>query len=204
MVALSVLGILLACMIYFESRTAGRSFRTLLALHVFMMTMGYLVSFAVNALTVWSVLVRATGRWSDWHTYAMRSTAWWLTMTGLALTALGLVLGSFGTREKWGTYWSWDIAQVGSLGVLASYCVMLACLLRQRSSRFAELVVGVLGNAVVSLSWCGLHMFGRGMLPSSDSSHIANAMGGFVVFQVIVLAVSCIPVRESPERFTIV
>src|SRR5262249_9687377 len=70
------------------------------------------------------------------------------------LTVIGVILAMFWAKAAWGRYWAWDIKETGAFVVVVwQLCFLFA-------HRFAcmergILVMSVLGNIVVGLSWFG-------------------------------------------------
>jgi hypothetical protein len=186
-----VLVIALACMLGLALRHG--KIRPLLASHVFAVTAGYTATFAVGLLGAWSILTRAMSGWDARRAQALRSAARKLTIAGLVLTAVGVALGCWWARENLGRYWDWDPREIGALGVLAWYGLMVACLLVRPSAERIGMLLAVAGNVVVSLSW-----FGPALLPDphsygGPSPWMLGFLIAFVVAQLLILGVALVP-----------
>jgi hypothetical protein len=173
--------------------------RPLLAAHVFAVTAGYTTTFAVGLLAVWSIFTRAVHGWDARRTEAVRATAWKLTLAGLVLTGVGVGLGCWWARDNLGRYWGWDPKEVGALGVLAWYGLMVWCLQWRPRSERAGMLMGVVGNVVVSLSWFGaalvadVHSYG---IPP----YLPVCLAGFVISQLLIFGVAFVPPGRLARR----
>ncbi len=172
----------------------------LLAGHLFAVTAGYTLAFAVGTLAAWSILARLLRGRDDWRAEAFRSTARLLATLGLPLTAVGVVLGAWWAREHLGRAWGWDPREIGGLSVLVWYGLMLVGLARRRTE-LAGLLLGVLGNVVGSLSW-----FGANLLVAQHTYGMPTAwvglLGAFVLLQMLLLGMALIPAGRLTRRGT--
>jgi hypothetical protein len=192
------LGILVAlglCMAWLLlSRLWQGQMEPLLAAHIFTVTLGYTASFAVGALAVWSILVRAARGWDVHRSEALRAVVWKLTGVGLGLTIVGVLLGAWWAGEHLGRSWAWDPKEIGGSCVLVWYGVMLLCLLRGAGGARTGMLLGIAGNVVVSLSWFGPAL----VAPRQGHSYgfpttFALCLLGFVVVQLLLLALAFVP-----------
>jgi hypothetical protein len=165
----------------------------LLAAHVFTVTLGYSVTFAVGALAVCSILTRALRGWDAHRAAALRAVVCKLTMAGLALTAIGVALGGVWAREHWGRLWGWDLVEIGGLSVLTWYTVMLVCLRAGAAGERAGMLLGVAGNVVVSLSWFGPRL-------AEHFTAAAWILVAFVTAQIVLFAVAFVPAGRLARR----
>jgi Cytochrome C assembly protein len=190
MLALAGLG---ACLAWFLVRELGHGkIEPLLGGHVFLVTLGYSAMFAVGALAAWSLVTRAVLGWDARHAVALRAAALRLCVVGLGLTAVGVVLGSLWAHDHLGRYWGWDALEVGALGVLAWYGVMLAWLRWRPSTGVAGMLLGVVGNVVVSLSWFGPRLIDSG-LHAYGYSWVGTFLAVFVGANLVFLMLALVP-----------
>jgi hypothetical protein len=169
----------------------AKGIQPLLASHVFAVTVGYTTTFAVGALAVWAIFTRVLSGWDERRALALRATAWKLTLGGLVLTALGVLLGSWWASDHLGRWWGWDLVEVGGLSVLVWYCVALACLLWGPTGGKVEMLLGLVGNVVVGLSWFGPALArGHGY---DSLTPMAILLFGFVLAQVLILGIVFVP-----------
>jgi hypothetical protein len=196
----AVAAVVLAWLLVADLRR-GATLSPLLAVHVLAVTLGYTSTFAVGALAAWAVLSRAVGGWDARRSAALRAAAWKLTIPGLALTAVGVVLGGWWAQQNWGRFWDWDLKETGGAAVVAWYALMLACLCGRRFGDRAALLLGVAGNVVVSLSWFGPALVpGRGLHAYGYPTYLAWLLGGFVFTQLLVLGLALVPVGGLVRR----
>jgi hypothetical protein len=148
---------------FIVSRLADRPGGALLAFHVFFLTVGYTAVFAVGAIAVWSIILRAVRGWTDNEQTSLRSAICWWTAGGLALTLLGFVLGGIWARGQWGHFWNWDAREFAAVALLFWNGLVLGSLAwRPRNERLAMLL-GLAGNAVVFACWFGPAILNTGL-----------------------------------------
>jgi hypothetical protein len=171
----------------------------LIAVHVFTVTAGYLAMFAVGTLAAWSLLIRALRGWTEHRATAFRAYALRMTLGGVVLTLLGVATGAWWARDHLGRFWGWDGKEIGGLAVLAWHGLMLVGL-QVRKPVLTPVLLGVLGNLVVSLSWFGpaaaasTHAYGQ--------TGFATGLAAFVVLQGLILLLGLLPERQLVSRRT--
>jgi hypothetical protein len=171
-------------------RLGNGRFTPLLAAHVFAVTIGYVTTFAVGGMAVWAVL-SADGRLGSF-----RSAAGRFTLVGLALTAVGVVLGAVWAKEHLGRYWGWDARETGAVFVVAAGLAMLCFALRPAGGSMA-LFLGLIGNIVVSLAW-----FAPPLMESTRAGGQTAAgygLAAFVATQLILLALAYRRTLRTPS-----
>jgi ABC-type transport system involved in cytochrome c biogenesis permease subunit len=117
-----------------------------------------------------------------------------LTGAGLALTVVGVLLGAWWAREHLGRFWAWDLLEIGGGSVLVWYGLTLFCLLCATGGARTEMLLGVAGNIVVSLSWFGPHLVApRQAHAYGFPTTAALCLLGFVAVQLLLLLLAFIP-----------
>ena len=127
----------------------------LLAFHVCSLVVGYTAVFAIGGLAAGLIIARAVSGWTERQSAALCSAVRWWTGTGMALTLLGIVLGSFWARDHMGRFWGWDFREIGALSVLLWNAAVLGLLAwRPRNERLMMLLCQA-GNLLVVCCWFG-------------------------------------------------
>lgn len=79
------------------------------------------------------------------------------------LTAAGIILAMVWAKAEWGRYWAWDIKEIGAfIVILWQLCFLFAHRIACHTAR-GILVMSVLGNIVVGLSWFGANLLDDGL-----------------------------------------
>jgi len=198
------LGGMLICglaMLWFVARgmTIGK-FRALLAVHVLTVVIGYVAMYMIGMLAAWAILSRAVAGWDGARNGAFRTALSRLAGIAIAGTAIGIVLGSFWARDNLGRYWAWDAREVGGTAVLAWACVVFACAKNRSTSTVAVMVVAVMANVVVSLSWWGPGLIEDRHLYGAKTTGLGTALGSFVVAQLLIACAAMLPSRSLNGR----
>jgi hypothetical protein len=183
---LALLGIVLAWLVC-TSLFQGK-FGVLLAGHVFTIILGYATTFAVGFLAVWALLSRVVAGAEARQGEGFRAAAVALAAAGLVLTAVGVVLGGWWAADNLGRFWGWDAKEIGGLSVLGWNVVLLLWLRYRPTVVLVGMVLGGVGNVVVSLGW-----FGPALLDNRLSYGFGPPLLGFVIVQVLLLLLALVP-----------
>ncbi|MDB5293342.1 MAG: cytochrome biosis protein [Phycisphaerales bacterium] len=202
-VATGSLALVVAALTWFMiARLAAGAFRPLLAIHIVLITAGYVAVFAAGFLGVYAVLIRAIAGWNDHQDAALRTTGARIALFAVVTTLLGVTLGAWWARENLGRWWAWDPKEIGGICVLAWSWVLYRCFRSWHSTPQARMCIAVMGNMVVALAWFGpvlppgLHTYGD---PSSLGGML---LGGFLIAQMLVIYLTLLPAGVlRPGRF---
>jgi hypothetical protein len=197
--ALGCLGIWLAWMLM--GKLVHGMMEPVLAGHLFAVTIGYAALFGVGVLGAWSLCVRAVRGWDTGHGQALRSVTRRLSGAGLALTAGGVLLGAWWARDHLGRFWAWDWREIGGLGMLAWFLVMLLTTRGRQASGPAVMLLAVCGNVVAAL--CS---FGPALVEARHSYGLSGSLGlwlaGFILSQLVILLLGLTPTGWLARRRT--
>jgi hypothetical protein len=162
----------------------------LLAAHVGTVTLGYTGSLLVGFLAICYVVRRLFRDLSGGQMQSLRNTAFTLTTVATVLTLAGVLLGCVWAKDHLGRYWGWDPKETGGACVLAWDLAMLLLWRRVAAAGRIVILLGILGNIVVSLAWFAaappplftgllvfsftqVVLFGMGFLPAGRYSRAA-------------------------------
>ena len=141
-----------------------RPINLLLAAHVFLVGLGYTITFLIGALGICFVGQRCLSGFSPGRLRSLPRLSFKLGCVAAGLTAAGITFGMIWAKPEMGRYWDWDIRETGGFAIILWQTFFL---LMHRFSRFHTrgiLVTSLLGNGVVSLGW-----FGASLLSSPQS-----------------------------------
>ena len=157
---------------FIASRLLKGKIDTLLAFHVLTITLGYAAVFSISAIAAWSVLSRTFRGWSDTETEVLSRTTWYITVSALVLTIIGMVLGGFWVYSQTGQYWSWNPKEIGGVTLVAWNALVLVLLNRRKNERIG-MVLGLMGCALVTLCWFGPIFVSSGALYGQRGSEMS-------------------------------
>ncbi|MCX5660122.1 MAG: cytochrome c biogenesis protein CcsA [Planctomycetota bacterium] len=110
------------------------------------------------------------------------------------LSFVGTVLGGIWADQSWGRFWGWDPKENGALLIVLWNALILHArwggLVRERGIA----VLAVFGNVVTSWSWFGVNMLGVGLHSYGFMDGGWAWLSGFMISQLLVMAVGAIPV----------
>jgi hypothetical protein len=177
------------CYIVFSMRH-----RPLLAAHVALITTGYCAVFAVGFLAVIAAITRAISGWSAARQRAFQSAGRKLALVAAATTLAGVALGTVWAHIHMGRWWAWDEKEVGGACVLAWSVLLVRCFApTSRLNEVGPMLLGVIGNAVVAVSWFGPVVFNPrhsyGLSPTIPGA----VLGIFVIAQMGIVYLSLLP-----------
>jgi hypothetical protein len=163
-------------------RFAGRPSDYLLSVHVFAITMGYLLTFLLGALGICYVSQRSLGELTPSLTQSLNRISFGFGMSALVLTAIGTILAMLWAQRAWGRAWAWDPKELGGLATLAWLTCVTISARRERTRTRAVMLMNVLGNIVVGIAWFGTAGYGRfGRLPASTGVPIFSILCGLII-----------------------
>jgi hypothetical protein len=168
----------------------------LLGFHVFSVTVGYTAVLAVGFLALWATILHALGR-LDRRRAALRTTGARLATLAAIATALGCALGAWWARDHFGRWWAWDPRELGGVAVLGWSVLLLAGFRLRDASLPVLLLLGVMGNLVVALSW-----FGPVLIETQHSygfSTMGMALGIVIAINIVALYMAIRPGRPGPK-----
>ena len=134
----------------------------LLALHVFLVGLGYTTTFLIGALGLCFVGQRCFSDPCRLRSHSLPRVTYILACIGVNMTTAGVVLGMIWTKLEWGRYWAWDAKETGAFAVLLWQLVFLFVHQFAGITARGILTVSLLGNIIVSLGWFGANLISNG------------------------------------------
>jgi len=123
-----------------------------------MVTLGYTTTFLVGALGICFVGQRCLSDFAPLRMRSLPRVTFKLGCVAAGLTAAGIILGMVWAKAEWGRYWAWDAKEIGGFAAIVwQICFLFAHRFAGGNVR-GVLVMSVLGNIVVSLSWFGANL----------------------------------------------
>jgi hypothetical protein len=147
-------GLAMVCLLYFISQMAQSGpLDGLLLAHVSSITLGYLLTYAIGILALCYALRRmvrdlCVGQQTSWLRALQRINA-----IAFALTFLGTALGGLWAYREWGSFWNWDLREIGALATVIWQGVLLVSLWRWADKIRWLVCWGVFGDVVVTFAW---------------------------------------------------
>jgi hypothetical protein len=165
--------------------------RPLLAAHVLIITIAYCSVFAVGFLAAVATVVRALKGWDDCR-HSFRVAAARLSALAFFASIPGILLGALWAHDHLGGWWAWDSREIGGLCVLAWSAILLKCFSTRTIPPQLLMLLGIIGNIVVAISWFG---------PSTASTHgygfrpslIGALLSAFVILQMVLVYLALLP-----------
>ncbi len=181
-----------------------------LATHVVCITLGYSTTFlagflaiyylfAVHLPRLWGGRARLDKQGAD----QLMKMVYGTLCFALFFSFIGTVLGGLWADDSWGRFWGWDPKENGALIIV----LWNALVLHARWGKLvgpvglATLVVG--GNIVTTWSWFGVNELGVGLHAyGANESSTTTWLLAFVVSQLAVIALGCLPLKQRPVAET--
>ena len=132
----------------------------LLAVHMGLVTVGYVAAVCAGLLAACFLAVRLARDPLPGEKRTLRRAARRLALCATAFTAAGIALGALCPFEKRGWFFGLSTHEVGGLAILAWNGVLLGALLRMRPSARIErrMLLAIGASALVHLGWFGAHL----------------------------------------------
>lgn len=142
----------------------------LLAIHVFVITLGYTIPLLIGGLGICFVSQRCFGDFTTSRLQSISRVSFVLSALALLLTTLGVVLGMLWAKISWGRYWGWDVKEIGASCVVVWEVIYLLAHRFSKNSPRGVLTISMFGNIVVSFAWFGPHLSGAVQYGTFNSS----------------------------------
>lgn len=107
----------------------------------------------------------------------------------------GTVLGGLWADDSWGRFWGWDPKENGALIIVMWNALVLHARWDRMIGERGLAVLAIGGNIVTSWSWFGVNELGIGLHSYGFTEGVLLALGLFVVSQLALMAVGCLPTR---------
>jgi hypothetical protein len=164
--------------------------KTLLWLHTACVSVGYVLSFGVSGLAVLYALRRTLSDLARGQQVFWMKSLYWTTISALAFTGAGFVLGGVWAARNLGHFWNSDPREFGAILVIAWLTVLLAITQYLRWL----LCAAILGNLVVIFAWFITPMVQRDMVHMVQSSAMVLTLSIVVVSHLLLVASTIAPV----------
>jgi hypothetical protein len=130
-------------------------FDQLLTVHVIAVTLGYTATLLAGILSASYVLARPFRDLNPGQIRSVARSLGILTWVAAMGTALGIVLGTCWAKDHLGRYWAWDAVEIGAALILVWDVVMIVFWWRWSANQHTGILLGLVGDVVVSVGWFG-------------------------------------------------
>jgi ABC-type transport system involved in cytochrome c biogenesis permease subunit len=169
-----------------------------LTVHVLTITLGYAAFFLGVALGHLNLALYffAPGRRELLRTMSL--FLYRALQAGTLFLAAGTLLGGVWASYSWGRFWGWDPKETWALIALLSYLAILHGRFLGWIRDFGLAVGALLGGLTVLMAWYGVNfILGTGLHSYGFGSGGYVYVGGFVAFEVAVIAAAFLRVRAA-------
>jgi len=168
-----------------------------LATHVVVVTAGYSATFLAGFLGIIYIIRGVFTRSLDKATAdSLNRMVYGIVCFAMLFSFVGTVLGGIWADQSWGRFWGWDPKENGALLIVIWNAIILHArwggMIRQRGI----MILAVGGNIVTSWSWFGTNMLGVGLHSYGFTDTGFMALAGFVVSQLVMIAIGCVPIAK--------
>ena len=167
----------------------------LLATHVALVITGYCAVFAVGFFTAFAILSRALIGWEEPQHRAVRRIGGMLSSLSVAATAPGVILGAVWAHQHMGRWWGWDPKEIGGMCVLAWGVILFKSFVSRTTAPQMLMALGVIGNAVVAISWFGPVLTAQSHSYGNGTSLVGALLGAFLIVQMGLVYLALLPPR---------
>jgi len=170
-----------------------------LTLHVGTIIVGYAATFVAGALAAIHIIrsrLAATHAGANADTASLERIVYGIVCFALFFCFTGTVLGGIWADQSWGRFWGWDPKENGAIILVTWHAVVLHARRGGLVGPRGIMAMAVAGNIVVAWSWFGTNMLGIGLHSYGFMNSGLAALLGFVAFNLAVIALAGLPVRN--------
>jgi ABC-type transport system involved in cytochrome c biogenesis permease subunit len=122
---------------------------------------------------------------------------------GTLFLAVGTLLGGVWASYSWGRFWGWDPKETWALIATLGYLAILHARMTGWIKDFGMAVGSLLGYLLVLMAWYGVNfVLGTGLHSYGFGSGGYWYVGGFVAFEVLVIAAALLRRRSELQKHT--
>jgi ABC-type transport system involved in cytochrome c biogenesis permease subunit len=168
-----------------------------LGTHVVTITIGYGATFLAGFLAIIYIFRGIFTRSLDKKTAdALTRMVYGIVCFATLFSLVGTILGGIWADQSWGRFWGWDPKENGALIIVLWNATILHCRWGGLVKTRGLMALAVFGNIVTSWSWFGVNMLGVGLHSYGFMDSTFWALIGFVVTQLIIIAIALIPLEK--------
>jgi len=169
-----------------------------LATHVVVVTTGYAATFLSGFLAIVYVVRGVFTRSLDQATAdALARMVYGIVCFATLFSLVGTILGGIWADQSWGRFWGWDPKENGALIIVIWNAIILHARWGGLVRRRGLMALAIFGNIVTSWSWFGVNMLGVGLHSYGFMDKAFPWLVGFVVSQLVLIALANLP----PEKW---
>ena len=168
-----------------------------LGTHVVTITIGYGATFLAGFLAVIYIFRGVFTNSLDKPTAdSLTRMVYGIVCFATLFSLVGTILGGIWADQSWGRFWGWDPKENGALIIVLWNAIILHCRWGGLVKTRGLMALAVFGNIVTSWSWFGVNMLGVGLHSYGFMDSAFWALIGFVVSQLLIIAVALIPLEK--------
>lgn len=174
-----------------------------LATHVIVITVGYSATYLAGVLaTIHIIRSRLPGGLDKSTSDALNHMVYGIICFATLFSLVGTILGGIWADQSWGRFWGWDPKENGALIIVLWNAVILHVRWGGLCGVRGLMALAVFGNIITSWSWFGTNMLGVGLHSYGFMDSAFWALVGFVVSQLLIIAIAYLPTRSPSPKPT--
>ena len=119
---------------------------------------------------------------------------------GLTFAFLGTMLGGVWADQSWGRFWGWDPKENGALLIVLWTAVIYHARVAGMIRDIGTAVGTVIGCIMVMMAWLGVNLLGIGLHSYGFTNAMAAGFYGYILVEVVFLAVVLGAIRLSGRK----
>jgi len=172
-----------------------------LATHVVVITLGYSAAYLAGFLGIAYVLRGVFSKTlHPEDAKRLGQMIYGVVCFATLLSFIGTILGGIWADQSWGRFWGWDPKENGALIIVLWNAMILHARWGGMVRHRGVAVLAIAGNIVVSWSWFGVNMLGKGLHSYGFMDSAVFWLGAFVVSQVLLVCIGVLPHRAWRSR----
>lgn len=171
-----------------------------LTTHVLCITIGYGWCLLTSVLAHLILIGKAFGKTTSAMQSELIKTMTTHSLFSLLFTTIGTILGGIWADQSWGRFWGWDPKENGALLIVLWLIWLIHGKIAGQISQLFWICGMAFLSAIVGVAWVGVNLLGIGLHSYGFIEGVFWGLGGFIVFEALLIGGLFVHVRKMETQ----